>query len=105
MSTVATLIEKAPFVRENARMLLIIGIAVILIEPLKWLLFWLIEVVVIKGSISIQGKPISVDLFSHSDLWTILLGLVIVVISEVFRVGVKMKEDYEELQKAMELTV
>lgn len=102
---IATLMEKAPFVKENARKLLIIGIAITLIMPLKWLLFWLFEVLVIKGSITMQGKPISVDIFSQSDLWTIFLGLVIVVISEVFRLGVKMKEDYEELQKDMELTV
>jgi hypothetical protein len=104
-SIIATLMEKAPFVKENARRLLIIGFAITSIIPLKWLLFWLYEVLVIKGSITMQGKPISVDIFSQSDLWTIFLGLVIVVISEVFRLGVKMKENYEELQKDMELTV
>lgn len=94
-----------PFTLENASRLRMIGLAVILVPPLLSALLWLFDRLVIRNSFSLLGEPLSVDVWPEDWAAGIFLGFVVLAISEVFRLGVRMKEDLEKLQEEQSLTI
>jgi len=88
-----TLKEDNPFTRKNGTRLRAIGITIIIASVFWKKIYSLLLISMVSGKISIEGIEIS----SHSnfDFQVILLGLIILVISEVFRLGSEMKEEQE----------
>ena len=88
-----TLKEENPFTRKNGTRLRAIGIATIIASVFWKKIYSLLLISMVNGEILTEGFEIS----SHSNLnfQVILLGLIIIVISEVFRVGAEMKEEQE----------
>ncbi len=101
----ATLKLKGPFIPENVVRLRAIGVAACLSQPLMLLFKEILNFVVVKENFLLLGKPVSVDLWNESNDAAILFGLFVLAISEVFRIGVKMKNDFDELQLDQKLTV
>ncbi len=96
-----TLRQGNPFVLGNASRLRRVGLAVCLVPPLSWLL----DVTVVRGRFSVLGEPLVTAIFPRESLPLVFLGLVILVIAEVVRLGVVMSEGYENLRREQELTV
>jgi hypothetical protein len=88
-----TLKEDNPFTRKNGTRLRAMGITVIIASVFWTKIYSLLLTLMVKGKISIEGIKIRSN--SHFDFQVILLGLIIIVISEVFRLGSEMKEEQE----------
>jgi hypothetical protein len=81
-----------PFVRENGKRLRSIGLAII-IGSILWNFFTIFYSSLIRTSVSMDGIEIGTHLNFKFEI--ILLGLIILVISEVFQLGAELKEEQE----------
>ena len=90
-----TLRRKTPFIHENAGRMRMIGAAICVTQPILWLLLWVLDLLVIRDKFSLFGEPVTVAIRSENFIPIIFLGLVVLVISEVFRIGVQMREEQE----------
>ncbi len=88
-----TLKQENPFSRKNGTRLRAIGITIIIASVFWNEIYSSLLSYMVRGHISIEG----IDISSHSNFnfQVILLGLIILVISEVFRLGAEMKEEQE----------
>ncbi len=91
----ASLTEGNPFTLKNAKRIRIIGIVIIGGE----LLISLVMIgfaMIINASVDIRGfQLIWMKLIFEISLPTIFLGIVVLIIAEIFRLGVRMREDQE----------
>ena len=91
----ASLTEGNPFIIKNAKRLRIIGL-VIIIGELFFNLTRICTAVIIDASARIEGaKLVWSELISGFSLPTLFLGIVILIIAEIFRLGVYMREEQE----------
>jgi hypothetical protein len=88
-----TLKNENPFTRKNGTRLRAIGITTIIASIFWKKIYSLLISSLVSGKISIEGIKIISN--SNFDFQVILLGLIIIVISEVFRLGSEMKEEQE----------
>jgi hypothetical protein len=99
------------FTENNNKKLRMVGILIIFIMPLK-LINGLFHYIYIKNNVHVAGKTIILfpDLFTQSQLandkiWfainpdfhTLIIGLVILVLVEIFRIGLNFKRDNESI--------
>lgn len=106
--------KENPFTMSNAKRIRLIGFLLIIFSPFT-LLRGLVYRIYILNNISIEGKEFAdapmyffgifkTD-FSSNEVWinldinfqTLLMGATLLVIAEIFRAGVKMKEDNESI--------
>ncbi len=84
--------DGSPFIPENAARLRKIAILIILLAPLKFVNnfynFWLITT-------SFRSKENNFTPDLKLDFQTVLIGLVLLVIAEIFRMGTQMREENE----------
>lgn len=103
---VLSLQNNSPFTFENYRRLRLIGILVLILDPLKWIVSLLIRIWVNSNFIlPLGGKSLANYLGYHfgftlgsadSFLYnSVLFGLIILVIAQVFRHGLDMKEEQD----------
>lgn len=90
-----TLQRKTPFIFKNAKRMQVIGIAICVTPPITWLLLWVLDLLVVRHKFSLFDEPVTVAVWSENYIPIIFLGLVVLVISEVFRIGVQMREEQE----------
>ncbi|MFC2167800.1 DUF2975 domain-containing protein [Acidobacteriota bacterium] len=91
----ASLTEGNPFTLENAKRIRIIGIVIIAGEFLVNLLM-IGTALIIDAHVDIEGAKLAVGkLFSGFSLSNIFLGVVVLIIAEIFRLGVRLQEDQE----------
>jgi hypothetical protein len=84
-----------PFTKENAGRIRIIGLVIIASE-LGIKLMMIGGAAIIHAAVRIEGASlIWGELISAFSLPSIFLGIVVLIIAEIFRLGVKMKEDQE----------
>lgn len=90
-----TLQDGDPFTKENARRIKIIGL-VIIISELGIKLAMIGSAAIVDSAARIEGaKLIWGELISAFSLPSIFLGIVVLIIAEIFRLGVKIKDDQE----------
>ncbi len=91
----STAIERRPFVRRNARRIRIIGLAFIVggaAKVLHSLGFYLY----LRKTFQIEGATLYLGAFKNGiNLDSILLGVVVLVIAEIFNVGAALQEEQE----------
>ncbi|HYG40243.1 MAG TPA: DUF2975 domain-containing protein [Cytophagales bacterium] len=87
-----TLTENTPFVPENAKRLKQIGFLIILYAPLK-IAYDLVSHSKATMNFLIDNAPIGTEFNFHFE--TIIAGLVILVIAEIFRIGTHLKEEQD----------
>ncbi|MFC1555285.1 DUF2975 domain-containing protein [candidate division KSB1 bacterium] len=97
--------QRSPFISETVFRLRRIGFAIIAAVPLIVFLLWIIDIGVIQDKFTILDKPVTVQLWSESIIPVLFTGMVILVISEIFKHGVRIKTDFEDLQQDQKLTV
>lgn len=89
------------FKRENSKSVKFIGLYILLSEVVRVLLVYWMNSTTVKGIkyfVSWAVNPLSRSYtFSFSDInyWTLFIGLVVVILSEVFRSGARLKEDLD----------
>ncbi|MFC1493352.1 DUF2975 domain-containing protein [candidate division KSB1 bacterium] len=86
------LTKEHPFEQENVKRLRIIGFAMIGAEIINWLLFWIMNLIYSDDFYLYPGE-ISFGL--DKNITVIFIGLVILVIAEIFRVGLDMRKEQE----------
>jgi hypothetical protein len=101
---VHSLDKQNPFIIQNVKRLQVIGFLLLLIEPLRWIaryfLTQLLDNYFIhtfhRGFVERFGYSIGFNLASvgYISSW-ITVGLIVLVIAEVFRQGLKMKEEQD----------
>lgn len=87
-----TLVDGQPFVGANATRIRVIGIVVIAMEIARFFLL-LAQSAFLRDSFTFEGLTLSA--FPRPNLGVILVGLVILVIAEVFRQGSELREEQE----------
>ena len=91
----ASLTEGKPFIPANARRIRTIGIIIIASE-LFFKLAMFVGALIIDGAVKIEGTKLAWGkLIAEIRLPTIFLGIVVLIIAEIFRLGVGMREDQE----------
>jgi hypothetical protein len=91
-SVFRTLVAGQPFVRANATSIRVIGIVVIAMEIARFLLL-VAQSAFLRGSFTFEGLTLTA--FPRPNLGVIFVGLVILVIAEVFRQGSELREEQE----------
>ena len=89
---ISTLVKREPFIKGNAIRIRNIGIICIIHELIRSFILFN-EAWFIKNKFLIFGRPISLKF--DLNIETIFLGLVIIVIAEIFRIGTQLKEEQE----------
>ncbi len=90
-----------PFTDENAHRLRLIATALLVREGLQTVLsLWMgfvMSKIIAGGHLGDLGgvAGVSLDVGAALDLWSLGLGLMVLVIAEVFRIGTRMREDLE----------
>ncbi len=87
---IRTLAAGDPFVRSNARRIQLIGLVVIGLEILKTLINLLFSLY-LKGNFEIEGLGLATSF--RPGLGVMFVGLLVVVLGEVFRLGAEMQEE------------
>ena len=88
----STLIKKEPFIKENAVRIRIIGLITIIFELLRTFMKFE-NGLYLKNKVLLYGGNITPKF--ELNFVTIFLGLVIIVIAEIFRIGTQLKEEQE----------
>ncbi len=88
----ATLLREEPFVKENAHRLRKIALLIMLISPLR-LLEDLYHYWFLTGNFKLANDVFAIDLVI--DLQSLLTGLVLLIIAELFRLATLVKEENE----------
>jgi len=93
-----TITEGTPFVNENARRIRMLGFCLIGAELVR-IIYQYIVVTYLKGTVSVPGARVSYgDFFFYLDwlnLEIIFAGFIILVIAEVFKIGINLREEQE----------
>lgn len=88
-----TVTEYKPFVRRNARRIRIIGLAFIIGGAVK-VLYSLGFYFYLRETFRIEGASLYLEAFKNGvNLDSVLLGVVVLVIAEIFNVGAKLQEE------------
>ena len=85
-----TLVDQQPFVPENAARIRWIGLSVIAGE-LAYSAIVFAENIYARAHVTIPG--VTFDFLPRVDFWILICGLIIVLISEVFRAGTRLDEE------------
>ncbi len=93
-----TITEGTPFVNENARRIRMLGFCLIGAELVR-IFYQYFIVTYLKGTVSVPGARVSyVDFGFYLDwlnLEIIFAGFIILVIAEVFKIGINLREEQE----------
>jgi hypothetical protein len=84
------IVDKQPFVAANAARIRWIGLAVI-VGDIAWTTVVYAENLYARTHVPIPG--VTFDALPQISVWTIILGLLILVIAEVFRAGTRLDEE------------
>jgi hypothetical protein len=94
-----TITAGTPFVNENARRIGMMGFCFIGAELVRILLEGILLITYLKKTISVPGTRLSyLDFFFYWDwlnLEIIFAGFILLVIAEVFKVGINLREEQE----------
>lgn len=86
------LVDGQPFVRANAARIRVIGVVVIAMEIARFFLL-LAQSAFLRSNFTFEGLTLNV--VPRPNLGVILVGLVVLVIAEVFRQGAELREEQE----------
>jgi len=89
----ATLVDETPFTIENSRRITIIGLAIIAATILKAVLTALIGLY-FASLINLPGLGINANI-RLEDFGGVLIGIIILVLAEVFRHGARLQEEQD----------
>lgn len=91
----STVIEQKPFVRRNARRIRVIGLAFIIGGAAR-VLYSFGFYLYLRNTFQIEGATLYLDAFKNGiNLDSILLGVVVLVIAEIFNVGTALHEEQQ----------
>src|SRR5262249_31065203 len=84
------IVDGKPFVAANAARIRFIGFAIVGAEIARTVIIWM-ESIYAEAHLTIPRVPF--DVLPQPHIWTIVFGLLVLVIAEVFRAGTELDED------------
>ena len=91
---IRTVVEGNPFIKENGERLKIAGAVVVLVPTILWLSRIIIATRIIS-SIKIENVQLKVIGITDITYLCIGIGIFLIILSEVFRIGTSLKEENE----------